>query len=138
MSFKTIGIIVKPHTELVKDKLEHLLDYLKQKKCDVLLDESIEGLADSKDIIARDELGKRCDLAITLGGDGTILTLVALVFSLIFLPIKSILYSMIFYRVNTLRKNVFCSKPGLLEITKCYSLLMLSMMLLCMFAMLHA
>lgn len=73
MSFKTIGIIVKPHTEQVKDKLEHLLDYLKQKKCDVLLDESIEGLADSKDIIARDELGKRCDLAITLGGDGTIL-----------------------------------------------------------------
>ena len=73
MSFKTIGIIVKPHTELVKDKLEHLLDYLKQKKCDVLLDESIEGLADSKDIIARDELGKHCDLAITLGGDGTIL-----------------------------------------------------------------
>ncbi|MES0327997.1 MAG: NAD(+) kinase [Gammaproteobacteria bacterium] len=73
MSFKTIGIIVKPHTEQVKDKLEHLLDYLKRKKCEVLLDESIEGLADSKDIIARDELGKRCDLAITLGGDGTIL-----------------------------------------------------------------
>lgn len=73
MSFKTIGIIVKPHTELVKDKLEHLLDYLKQKKCEVLLDESIEGLADNKDIITRNELGRRCDLAITLGGDGTIL-----------------------------------------------------------------
>ena len=73
MSFKTIGIIVKPHTELVKDKLEHLLAYLKQKDCEVLLDESIEGLADSKDIVARDVLGNRCDLAITLGGDGTIL-----------------------------------------------------------------
>lgn len=73
MSFKTIGIIVKPHTELVKDKLEQLLAYLKQKDCEILLDESIVGLADSKDIVARDVLGSRCDLAITLGGDGTIL-----------------------------------------------------------------
>lgn len=73
MSFKTIGVIVKPHTELVKDKLKHLLDFLSQKDCEVLLDESVDGLAHSNDIVARDELGNRCDLAITLGGDGTIL-----------------------------------------------------------------
>ena len=48
MSFKTIGIIVKPHTELVKDKLEHLLAYLKQKDCEVLLDESIEAWLTAK------------------------------------------------------------------------------------------
>ena len=74
MSFKTIGVIVKPHTELVKDKLEHLLDYLKQKDCEILLDESVDGLLSAQsNIISRDELGNRCDIVITLGGDGTML-----------------------------------------------------------------
>jgi len=73
MVFNTIGIIVKPHTELVKDKLEHLLDFLSKKNCDVLLDESVDGLTHNHDMVTRDELGNRCDLAITLGGDGTIL-----------------------------------------------------------------
>ena len=43
MSFKTIGVIVKPHTELVKDKLEHLLDFLKDEDGEDLLDESVDG-----------------------------------------------------------------------------------------------
>ena len=74
MSFKTIGVIVKPHTELVKDKLEHLLDYLNQKDCEILLDESVEGLLSAQsNIVSRDELGNRCDIVITLGGDGTML-----------------------------------------------------------------
>ena len=74
MSFKTIGVIVKPHTELVKDKLEHLLDYLKQKDCEILLDESVDGLLSAQgNIVSRDELGNRCDIVITLGGDGTML-----------------------------------------------------------------
>ncbi len=73
MSFKIIGVIVKPHTELVKDKLEHLLDFLKQKDCEVLLDESVDGLLGQNNIISRDELGNRCDIVITLGGDGTML-----------------------------------------------------------------
>lgn len=74
MSFRTIGVIVKPHTELVKDKLVHLLDFLKQKDCEILLDESIDGLLNNpSNIISRDELGNRCDIVITLGGDGTML-----------------------------------------------------------------
>ena len=74
MSFKTIGVIVKPHTELVKDKLEHLLGYLNQKDFEVLLDESVDGLLSGQNnIISRDELGSRCDIVITLGGDGTML-----------------------------------------------------------------
>jgi NAD+ kinase len=75
MVFKTIGVIVKPHTELVKDQLEHLLDYLNPKDCEVFLDQSVEGLEHkhSNKIISRDELGNRCDLVITVGGDGTIL-----------------------------------------------------------------
>ena len=74
MSFKTIGVIVKPHTELVRDKLEHLLAYLNQKDCEVLLDKSAEGLLSSQNnIVSRDDLGNRCDIVITLGGDGTML-----------------------------------------------------------------
>lgn len=75
MKFKTIGIIVKPHTELVKDTLEQLLDYLKNKTCRVLLDDSVEGMLDTNGIkvVTREQLGIESDLAITVGGDGTIL-----------------------------------------------------------------
>ena len=75
MVFNTIGIIVKPHTELVNDTLVQLLDYLSQKNCEILLDESADGFKyrHDIDIVSREQLGARCDLAITVGGDGTIL-----------------------------------------------------------------
>ncbi|MDH5710581.1 MAG: NAD(+) kinase [Gammaproteobacteria bacterium] len=74
MSFKTIGVIVKPHTELVRDKLEHLLGFLKNKDCEILLDNSVDGLLDvDSHFVTRDELGNRCDIVIALGGDGTML-----------------------------------------------------------------
>ena len=75
MKFNTVGIIVKPHTELVKDTLEHLLVYLKGKDCNVLLDHSVDGLLDASNlkIVSREDLGNQSDLAITVGGDGTIL-----------------------------------------------------------------
>ncbi len=75
MKFSTVGIIVKPHTELVKDTLEHLLGYLKNKTCTVLLDHSVDGLLDNNtlNIVSRDELTSQSDLTITVGGDGTIL-----------------------------------------------------------------
>lgn len=75
MKFSVIGIIVKPHTELVRDTLEQLLAYLADKPCTVLLDESADGLLESNGlkIIPRNELGEQSDLAITVGGDGTIL-----------------------------------------------------------------
>lgn len=75
MQFTTIGIITKTHTELVSDTLTHLLDYLSSKKCAVLLDESVEGIEHRHNyrVVSREELGTRCDLAITVGGDGTIL-----------------------------------------------------------------
>jgi NAD+ kinase len=72
MKFNTIGIIVKPHSEVVKDTLEHLLEYLDTKSCTVILDHSADGLVD-KAAVSREELGDQCDLVITVGGDGTIL-----------------------------------------------------------------
>lgn len=74
MNFSTIGILVKPHSEAVKDTLKKLLAYLDKKNCTVLLDKSADGLIKSDiKIVSRDEIGEQCDLAITIGGDGTIL-----------------------------------------------------------------
>lgn len=72
MKFNTIGIIVKPHSDVVKDTLEHLLKYLDSKSCAAVLDSSADGLFD-KTVVSREELGDQCDLVITIGGDGTIL-----------------------------------------------------------------
>lgn len=74
MNFSTIGILVKPGSELVRDTLEKLLVYLDKKDCTVLIDKSAEGLVDSdKQTVSRDTISTQCDLAITIGGDGTIL-----------------------------------------------------------------
>jgi len=74
MKFSTIGILVKPHSEDVRETLEKLLAYLHGKDCTVFLDESADGLVDSKiKLVSRGEIGEKCDLAITIGGDGTIL-----------------------------------------------------------------
>ena len=78
MNFSTIGILVKPHSEDVKDTLGKLLAYLNEKDCTVLLDKSTDGLTDDLTgskikTVSRDELGELCNLAITIGGDGTIL-----------------------------------------------------------------
>ena len=72
MKFNTIGIIVKPHSDVVKNTLEHLLEYLSSKSCTAILDNSVDGLLD-KAVVSREELGDQCDLVITIGGDGTIL-----------------------------------------------------------------
>lgn len=74
MNFDTIGIIVKPHSEIVKSTLDKLLDYLDNKSCKVLLDVSVNGLVETgTKTVKRDDIGRKCDLAITIGGDGTIL-----------------------------------------------------------------
>jgi len=75
MTFKHIGIIVKPKSEVVQDTLVRLLAYLKSKNCKVVLDESANGTHESGEIttVSRDKLCEQSDLVITIGGDGTIL-----------------------------------------------------------------
>jgi NAD+ kinase len=72
MNFSTIGVIVKPHSGVVKNTLEQLLDYLNTRSCTSVLDHSADGLT-SNNTVSREELGDLCDLVITIGGDGTIL-----------------------------------------------------------------
>jgi len=78
MKFNTIGIIAKPDAESVRQTLFQLLDFLKARTCRVILDDKIpdslnpDGLEKSD----RNGIGEHCDLAIAVGGDGTILNTV--------------------------------------------------------------
>jgi len=78
MKFNTIGIIAKPDAESVRQTLFQLLDFLKTRTCRVILDDKIpdslnpDGLEKSD----RNGIGEHCDLAIAVGGDGTILNTV--------------------------------------------------------------
>ena len=78
MKFSTIGIIVKPKAESVSQTLKQLLDFLKTRACHVILDENIPHSLnpDGLDTADRKGIGEQCDLAIIIGGDGTILNAV--------------------------------------------------------------
>ncbi len=73
--FKQIGIIGKYADSSVSETLRTLSDYLQSRDVSVLLDDataevwSDHGLP----IASRETLGKNCDLAIVVGGDGTFL-----------------------------------------------------------------
>jgi len=74
-SFNTIGLIGKFADTSVSSTLLKLAAILKERDCTVLLDRETSrnmGEHDLK-IISRHEIGKQCDLAITVGGDGTLL-----------------------------------------------------------------
>jgi NAD+ kinase len=75
MKFKTIGIITKPQPELTKKTLVSLFAFLKDKNCDVVLDDQIpDSINDYQfDKGSRKDIGEKCDLCIVVGGDGTIL-----------------------------------------------------------------
>jgi len=78
MKFNTIGIITKPQAETAKQTLQSLFGFLKNKNCKVIVDESIPDSINNFDFkkVSREEIGKQCDLAIVVGGDGTILNAV--------------------------------------------------------------
>ena len=58
MKFNTIGIIVKPHSNIVKDTLDHLLDYLNSKSIVAILDVSAKGLANNE-VVERAQLAEQ-------------------------------------------------------------------------------
>jgi len=78
MKFNTIGIITKPEAESVRQPLQSLFGFLKNKDCIVIIDEQIPDEINSYNFkkASRDEIGNQCDLAIVVGGDGTILNAV--------------------------------------------------------------
>lgn len=78
MKFKTIGIITKPNAEPARETLQSLFDYLKNKGCEIVLDEQIPDEFNKHNYkkANREELASKSNLAIVVGGDGTILNAV--------------------------------------------------------------
>jgi len=74
-SFNTIGLIGKFADTTVASTILALSRILIERGCTVYLDrETSRNMSDHDlDIITRHEIGKRCDLAVTIGGDGTLL-----------------------------------------------------------------
>lgn len=73
--FKVIGVFGRVNHHLVTTTLKTLISYLQTLQLEILVDtETAEALNDhSLTHISRSELGRRCDLLIVVGGDGSLL-----------------------------------------------------------------
>lgn len=73
--FKRVGLIGKSADKNVSATLRTLAAYLEKLKVKVLLDEGIAGMFpdDSYPAVDRSTLASKCNLAIVVGGDGTLL-----------------------------------------------------------------
>jgi NAD+ kinase len=74
-AFKTIGLISKPGDPAVAETLTVLCSDLLQCGCEILLDESASAYFEQPPaaVVDRQALAECCDLAIVVGGDGTLL-----------------------------------------------------------------
>jgi NAD+ kinase len=73
--FRTIGLITKPGDLLLVDTVRALLNYLRARGLEVLIDQSAGALLHhtGQTGVRRDEIARRCDLVVVVGGDGTLL-----------------------------------------------------------------
>jgi NAD+ kinase len=76
-TFKTIALIGKFHSPEVAGPLLELARFLERRKLKVLIDESTAAHIDAQKyrVLPLDELGEAADLAIGIGGDGTMLNI---------------------------------------------------------------
>lgn len=74
-AFNTIGLIGKYADPGVNEAILELGRLLERRQCDILIEESTARHLSGCDYprVSLEELGQRCDLAITIGGDGTLL-----------------------------------------------------------------
>ncbi len=73
-SFKTIGILGKPSDPGIAATLNVLYGYLKQNYAVIIDNDSASAIHGfTVDACAVEQLGRRCDLVIAIGGDGTFL-----------------------------------------------------------------
>lgn len=79
--FKHIGIVPRPQTPNIQETLHTLVAFLGGKQLDIYLDKASidDGSVCAEDvdacrIIEKADFGKKCDLVIVLGGDGTFLS----------------------------------------------------------------
>lgn len=73
--FQTIGVIAKQGDAALADTLVRLLSHLGERGREVVLDASAAELLPGRrgEGVGREEIAARCDLAVVVGGDGTLL-----------------------------------------------------------------
>ncbi|HLP45668.1 MAG TPA: NAD(+)/NADH kinase, partial [Candidatus Kapabacteria bacterium] len=71
--YKKVGIVVKPHYEVVS-YLESAIRILKQLNVEVVLEKIAANLIGMKSEISRDKIAAQVDIIILIGGDGTFLS----------------------------------------------------------------
>ncbi len=70
-----VGFVIKAHAPEVKRILEDLIRYFEKKDMACVLEEAAADKLGKKDGVRRDEVPKKADLVIVLGGDGTLLSI---------------------------------------------------------------
>lgn len=72
--FQCTALIAKPGDSNLADTLRPIHDFLLEQQLDVVLDNNAADLLGNDTFISMDNIGKKCDLAIVVGGDGTLLS----------------------------------------------------------------
>lgn len=73
--FERIGLIAKSGVVEIRDSLSYLVQYLQDRRRTILVDECCAEILGRNDLqmVPALEMGEHCDLAIAIGGDGTML-----------------------------------------------------------------
>lgn len=73
-TFSRAGLIVKFNDESVANTLNDVIECLEALNVEVILDDSTRGLNGSRPTVPVSEIAETCDLAVVIGGDGTLLS----------------------------------------------------------------
>lgn len=74
-SFRRIALIGKPKSTEISASLAELRDYLARRGCEVMLEQdTAQAMAQPEAGVGFERIGERADLAVVLGGDGTMLS----------------------------------------------------------------
>lgn len=75
-TFKTIGLMGRSQQSDLREELRMLLQLLAPRRAQVLLEHDLAAVAegDSPELASREDIGRRADLVIVVGGDGSLLS----------------------------------------------------------------
>ncbi len=74
MNYKNLGFIVKPHAKGLKEYLEKIIEILEKNDFNLFFPEEIKQIFPDYFTFSSEEIFKKADLIVVLGGDGTFLS----------------------------------------------------------------
>ena len=72
-TFSRVGLIVRVNDDSVANTLADVIDCLEGLQIEPVLEHGTAGLVSDRDTVSTAEIGQSCDLAVIIGGDGTLL-----------------------------------------------------------------